>query len=167
MLKLTWLYWLYGWKVFWRCRVGDSEKLNNFSDSHPYTTLSWPLTGKHLKVGGITVSLMLMLAGGGFSVPFGLPACTWAISINFFLPHWSPFHHLLNILIFSHAQTHHSLCGVSACGPLCLIISILVTLSSQLIPITLFTRAFQRHSAWSECFTLRKIVPISSFAPEI
>lgn len=95
-------------------------------------------------------------------------SCTHLNYLNqFFSPSLKPFHHLLNILIFSHAQTHHSPHGVSACRPLRLIISILVTLSSQLIPITLFTRAFQRHSAWSECFTCRKIALSSSFAPEI
>lgn len=153
----------------------DSETLNNFPHSCPHShyilASHRPTVHMETKKGeGLGQYHRITHVGVGrcpFSVPLGLPACTWTISINFFLPHWSPFHHLLNILIFSHAQTHHSLHGVSACRPLRLIISILVTLSSQLIPITLFTRAFQRHSAWSECFTLRKIALTSPFAPEM
>ena len=40
---------------------------------------------------------------------------TLKLSEPVFLPHWNPFHHLLNILIFSHAHTHPTLHGVSAC----------------------------------------------------
>lgn len=40
---------------------------------------------------------------------------TRKLSEPIFLPHWNPFHYLLNILIFSHAHTHHTLHGVSAC----------------------------------------------------
>lgn len=74
-------------------------------------------------------------------------SCTHKLSESFFPPHSNPFHHLPNILIFGHAHTHHTLHSVSACRPRLLIISILVTLSSQLMPITLLASAFQRHWA--------------------
>lgn len=125
--------------------------------------LPWLNTGEYLRIG---VSLYPYCWCWKMSGSQSLFVFLHALELSqsfFFLPHWSPFHHLLNVSIFSNAQTHHSLCGVSACRLLCLIISILVTLSSQLIPITLFTRAFQRHSAWSECFTCRKIAPAFSF----
>lgn len=42
---------------------------------------------------------------------------TLRLSESMFSPHWNPFHCLLNILIFSHAHTHHPLHCVSAAGP--------------------------------------------------
>lgn len=62
-----------------------------------------------------TMSFLSVWAGVRVSV-LSLPAHAQAVWINVF-PSLKPIPLLLNILIFSHAHTHHTLHGVSACRP--------------------------------------------------
>lgn len=101
------------WKQFWRYNVLDS---NNFMHSCPHPVLKGSRWNRERPSPSLPPCHSCQ-CGQVSEFQSWVFVRTLRLSESMFSPHWNPFHCLLNILIFSHAHTHHTLHGVSACRP--------------------------------------------------